>query len=125
MEGDSPTVRTPLIVRGQALFFSAVAVAYLFTVHDRDSVWFNVGIAVFGIAIASLLWNIGRIGSAPSVSWPRRLVVVAYLAALALFLVSILANQQIVPSVVFGTASLGMALLIGKLPSLVSGGPAA
>jgi hypothetical protein len=117
-----------LLSRGQALVFLVAALVFLSGLQSHNHPWWTLGIATFLLALTLLLWNGVRIASdphEPNAVWPRRLVVIGYLAALVMFLGSVLADQQVVPSVVFGSASLGMAILIAKVPSLVSRRPAA
>jgi hypothetical protein len=133
--GDSPSATgsrgarlATLLTRGQALFLLAIATAFLFGLQDHEHLWWRLGSTAFLVATALLSWNGVLIASAPhgrEATWPRRFVILGYLLALVLLLGSILTNQQVVPSVVFGSASLGMALLIAKAPSLLPRTPAA
>ncbi len=131
MSGDRPTAKTPFVARVQAIFFFAAAIGYPIAFANHEQVWWNLGMAVFLFASGLLCWSgLQILASSRDVQAAksirgRRLLVTPYLVSLALLGVSILRSQQVVPSVVFGSASLGMALLIAKLPSLVPPKPAA
>jgi hypothetical protein len=113
-----------LLTRGNAVFLFVVASGWLLGFEDRQRRVWSVGVAAFVAASALFFWNSVGIME-PDGTKRRRVVVIAYLLALLVLLASIVANQKVVPSIVFGSASLGMALLIAKLPSLISRTPVA
>jgi len=124
IERDSKTARRG--VRFHALLCFVAAAGFLALFMEPGQIFWAVGIATFLVGSGLLWWKAPQM--ADSRTWSDRSrvpIVVAYLAALLMFLVSIVLNQKLVPSIVFGVAALGMAALVAGLPSLLSDRPAA